>query len=89
MKKCKCGEPVEADRYDFCYDCWWAQDPRNKNQNQYRCGNCGETKHELFSNKDKIIVSCIGCENKSAISVTQPRLSIDWVGRNKGILAIF
>lgn len=25
-----CGSPVEAERYKFCYDCWWAQDPRNK-----------------------------------------------------------
>ena len=34
LKKCKnhaeCGQPAEAERYEFCYDCWWAQDPRNK-----------------------------------------------------------
>lgn len=31
MKKCKkyCGNPVEAERYDMCKSCWWAQDPRN------------------------------------------------------------
>jgi hypothetical protein len=26
---CDCGEHVEADRYDQCYDCWWSDDPRN------------------------------------------------------------
>ncbi len=30
MKTCKCGEPVEAERYEFCYDCWWDQDPKNE-----------------------------------------------------------
>ncbi len=30
MKKCKCGQPVEAERYQFCYNCWWDQDPRNE-----------------------------------------------------------
>ena len=31
MKPCKtgCGAPTEADRYEFCHQCWWAQDPRN------------------------------------------------------------
>lgn len=30
MKKCQgCTEPVEAERYSWCYDCWWARDPRN------------------------------------------------------------
>jgi len=24
-----CGNEVEAQRYSMCYDCWWAQDPRN------------------------------------------------------------
>jgi len=32
MKKCKCGKPTEADRYNYCYDCWWSQDPRNPNR---------------------------------------------------------
>lgn len=31
MKTCKCGKPTEAEIYSFCYDCWWAQDPRNPN----------------------------------------------------------
>ncbi len=25
-----CDKPAEAERYKFCYDCWWKQDPRNK-----------------------------------------------------------
>lgn len=30
-QKCqKCDKPAEAKRYKFCYDCWWAQDPRSK-----------------------------------------------------------
>lgn len=32
MKKCEninCSSPAEAERYDYCYECWWAQDPRN------------------------------------------------------------
>lgn len=24
-----CGNEVEAKQYNMCYDCWWAQDPRN------------------------------------------------------------
>lgn len=31
---CKCNKPAEVGvggyRYDKCYDCWWAADPRNK-----------------------------------------------------------
>ena len=31
LDKCQnCDLPVEAVQYKFCYDCWWAQDPRNK-----------------------------------------------------------
>lgn len=33
MKLCKnhklCGQPAEAERYQFCKACWWKQDPRN------------------------------------------------------------
>ena len=30
MKQCEhCPNPVEADRYDMCKDCWWDRDPRN------------------------------------------------------------
>lgn len=32
VKKCKCGKPVETKginfEYDYCYKCWWDQDPR-------------------------------------------------------------
>ena len=26
---CQCGKPTEAERYKYCYNCWWDQDPRN------------------------------------------------------------
>lgn len=30
MKQCNhCPEPVEAERYSMCKDCWWSRDPRN------------------------------------------------------------
>lgn len=30
MKQCKhCPEPVEAERYEMCKECWWDRDPRN------------------------------------------------------------
>lgn len=30
LNKCQnCDKPVEGAQYKFCYDCWWAQDPRN------------------------------------------------------------
>lgn len=29
LPKCKCGQSVEDFRYEFCYECWWDQDPRN------------------------------------------------------------
>lgn len=33
MKQCKsCPEPAEAERYEWCYKCWWKQDPRNKGE---------------------------------------------------------
>lgn len=28
-RKCECGKPVEAERYSWCHECWWNQDPRN------------------------------------------------------------
>jgi len=39
IQKCKCGAPVESSigiTYKSCYDCWWAQDPRNEaNKEKY------------------------------------------------------
>lgn len=36
LKKCEnhaeCGQPAEAERYRWCYQCWWTQDPRNEKQ---------------------------------------------------------
>lgn len=31
IKECKtgCGKYAEGKQYEFCYDCWWNQDPRN------------------------------------------------------------
>lgn len=29
VRMCPCGQPSEANHYEFCYDCWWSKDPRN------------------------------------------------------------
>lgn len=56
-----------------------------------RCGNCGESKHELWQceHKDAIIVKCPGCKNKSEIKITLPELEIGWVEGSEGILTVF
>lgn len=53
-----------------------------------KCGNCGETKHELhqLEKSDGIIVVCMGCENRSKIVAVEPKLSIKWVKGFDGLL---
>jgi len=55
---------------------------------QYSCGNCGETKHELYEHAGDIITVCSDCQNESRITFTQPKLDIKWVDDNDGLLAL-
>jgi len=57
---------------------------------QYRCGHCGEKKHELFKLDGDIIVQCCGCDNESKITLhSDVKLDIKWVDGNDGLLAVF
>ncbi len=58
-------------------------------KNIHRCGNCGESKHELFGFEDSIIVVCSSCDNESKISASTPKLEIEWVEGSDGRLCIF
>ncbi len=54
-----------------------------------KCGKCGGEDHKLFLSGKKIIVECNGCKNLSSIEVSNPKLEINWVDGNEGILAVF
>ena len=50
------------------------------------CGGCGGRLFHLFSgNKEvEVLVECQGCRSVSRISVSTPKLSIDWCDRFDG-----
>jgi len=44
---------------------------------QLRCGECGETKHNLFIRLNgEIIAECIKCKSQSEIVITEPKIVI-------------
>jgi hypothetical protein len=44
---------------------------------QLRCGECGETKHNLFIRRNgEIIAECIKCKSQSEIVITEPKIII-------------
>jgi uncharacterized Zn finger protein len=52
-----------------------------ENLKKLRCGECGETPHELFQRETgEIIVKCIKCKSESIIYTSQPRLIVDNYG---------
>ncbi len=34
MKKCKCGKLIETEGYEDCLDCWWDNNPKNKDTDE-------------------------------------------------------
>ena len=60
------------------------------NVQQYRCGSCGGTKYELYkSKKHDLIIECFECKSTSVISISQPKISIDFGEDSQGRIAIF
>lgn len=58
-------------------------------EKQYRCGGCGETKHELFREGNTITTVCCSCKSKSSIYMSN-ELNVDWhEEEGKGCLCIF
>lgn len=56
---------------------------------QFRCGSCGEKKHELYIKPTgEVLVECIKCRNVSIISITEPKLKIE-NHRGDGCIAVF
>lgn len=56
---------------------------------QLKCGQCAETKHELYLRQNgEIIVECIKCKSRSEIKVTKPKVVIGHV-EGDGTICVF
>lgn len=59
------------------------------NLEQLKCGQCSETKHELYLRQNgEIIVECTKCKSRSDITVRQPKLDIGHV-EGDGTICVF
>jgi acyl carrier protein len=48
------------------------------NLKQLRCGECGETKHNLYQRPNgEVIAECIKCGSQSEIVITEPKIAIN------------
>lgn len=56
---------------------------------QMRCGNCGEPEHYIYSKDDYLIAVCIKCDSKSFVTVSVPKIKIEWEDSSDGILCVF
>ena len=56
---------------------------------QFRCGSCGEIKHELYLKPTgEILVECCKCKNITIIAVSQPKITPNNYSGD-GCLAVF
>lgn len=54
-----------------------------------KCGVCGEKNHELFLRASgEIITECTKCKTRSLITLTQPKINIEFL-EGKGIICAF
>jgi uncharacterized Zn finger protein len=54
-----------------------------------QCGECGETKHELYIRPNgEIVARCVNCFSQSEITVSKPKIVISNV-EGKGTLTVF
>ncbi len=77
MKLCKCGAPTEADHYNFCYDCWWDQDPRNvKNVGTVSLDN--STLIKIDKHSETVGVSMLTKREYVALEFAKLFLNLEW-----------
>jgi hypothetical protein len=53
------------------------------------CGDCGNDKFQIFKQKDvddQFVCECTKCKNTSIITLSRPKLEIEWGEDSKGIL---
>jgi len=56
---------------------------------QLRCGECGESKHELFQRPNgEIVAECIKCKSQSEIVISKPKIQIN-NNEGMGTLCVF
>jgi len=55
-----------------------------------RCGGCGESKHNIYTNSnDELFTECIKCKSVSKLTVSQPKIIINWTDNSEGQLCKF
>lgn len=61
-----------------------------QNAKLMRCGNCGLGTMMVYkTDKEELIIECIGCQSTTKVVVSNPQLLLLWGENSKGILAIF
>lgn len=63
-----------------------------QNLMQYKCGECGNDKYNLYQQKDNsldLFCECTKCKTISVVSPTLPKLEISFGENSTGRMAIF
>lgn len=60
-----------------------------ENLQKYKCGGCGESRIEIFGsdNEQILIAECTKCKSKTEITITAPKIKMNWGEGAEGILA--
>lgn len=57
---------------------------------KYRCGACGDDKYHIYRNsKGELITECMGCESTTLVTLTEPKITLEWHGDSNGMMCIF
>ena len=59
---------------------------------KYKCGGCGNDNYNIYKEEDsntRIITECTKCKSQTEITVTQPKIELNWGESGDGIMAIF
>lgn len=54
-----------------------------------RCGGCGNEDHKMYVDEDNnqaVFAQCTQCDSVTKITITQPKIKLDWTDDSKGIL---
>lgn len=78
MNNCICGAPVERKLgwvYKYCYNCWWAQDPRNIAVKQQPISLDKDAEHykTLYQNKSRQLTRFLIAKNEEEKRVVEER----------------